>query len=88
MVVGDDISVGRDNHARAGTLFLRRLYSLLAGAALTSLPEEAKRVEKVTEGIFHFDGLRLRVLHHFHGDYRRKRLVCCISQIDGLTGSR
>ena len=74
MVVGDDISVGRNNDTRTSSCALGRLYltALCSAVALTEeLSEESS--ERIAEEIFKWvrvlDGLCLRVDDRLDVDY-------------------
>ena len=87
MVVGHDVSVLRDDHARSCCLALRGLHPLLARTA-TGVAEEAKRVKESAPGVvLHFDGLRLGVLHILDVDHGGQCFLGGIGQIDRLSSN-
>ena len=61
VVVGHDITVGRNNHSRTRTFTLRGLYLPLLAA---SAPESEEIAEEVGERILYVHGLRLTVRRH------------------------
>ena len=88
MVVGYDISVGRNDDTRAGSGLLRSLNLTLACAAtLVGRSEESEWVaEELLKRIaLHAYGLRLRVLHILDVYDCRQSLLGSIGQIDGLS---
>ena len=80
MVVGDDITVGRNNHTRAGTFAFRRLDlpALCASAA-----ESEEIPEEIRKRVLHLHRFRLAVRGHFdiyHGIDRSLRSLGQIHQ--------
>ena len=65
MVVGDDITIGGNNHAATSTLTTRLcLNLLLASLSATTVPIAEEVTEEIFEGVTHCHGLALGVLCH------------------------
>ena len=85
MVVGYNITVGRDNHTRTRSLPLGRLHFATAAATVATAEEIA---EEILERVVIFNALRARINGNLYVNHRVYGLLGRICQIYGLANNK
>ena len=85
MVVGYNITVGRDNHTRTRSLPFGRLHFATATATVATAEEIA---EEILERVVIFNALRARINGNLYVNHRVYGLLGRICQIYGLANNK